>query len=105
LPTETFDTITEDEAMDILMTDVEIARMQLAKAFPWVLGLDDARLHVLYELCFWIGIGGVGKFKKMLACIRVQDWEGASKNLLDSLLYKQVPRRTKELAKILLEGQ
>jgi lysozyme len=104
LPSETFDKITEDEAMDILMTDVEIAKMQLAKTFPWVLGLDDIRREILVEMVFQLGLGGVGKFKKMLNALREKDFDTASREMLNSLWYKQTPKRCKELSELMRTG-
>lgn len=96
--------ITEDEAMDLLVTDLDIAKSQVASAFPWILGLDENRVSVLTEMAFQLGIGGVQKFKRMIAAIRDQDYETAANEMLNSSWHTQTPKRCEELARIMRTG-
>lgn len=96
--------ITEDEAMDILITDLDIAKSQVATAFPWSLRLDDVRLSVLIEMVFQLGIGGVQKFQKMLNAMREDDYDRAALEMLDSQWHVQTPSRCEELARIMRTG-
>lgn len=96
--------ITEDEALDILINDIDIAKAEIAKAFPWILGMDEIRLGILTEMVFQLGIGGVQKFPKMLNAIRMQDYATAAKEMLNSMWHHQTPNRCEELAEIMLNG-
>ena len=104
LPTETFDVITKEEAMDLLLADMENAKTQLAKTFPWVLGLDETRRDILIEMVFQLGIGGVSKFKRMLTALRERDYDTAADEMLDSLWARQTPKRCKKLSELMKTG-
>jgi len=96
--------ITKNEAMAMLVTDLDAAKSQVASAFPWILRLDDMRLSVIYEMTFQLGIGGVKKFKKMLTALREDDFDRAALEMLDSDWYNQTPKRCEELARIMRTG-
>ena len=56
---------------------------------------------VLVNMCFNMGSPRVSKFQKMLAALEVQDYQTASKEMLDSRWARQVPNRARELAEIM----
>jgi len=56
---------------------------------------------VLVNMCFNMGSPRVSKFQKMLAALEVQDYQKASKEMLDSRWARQVPNRARELAEIM----
>ena len=56
---------------------------------------------VLVNMCFNMGSPRVSKFQKMLAALEVQDYQTASKDMLDSRWARQVPNRARELAEIM----
>ena len=89
----------------MLDNDIAYVKEHMAIAFPFILGMDDMRRDVLFEMCYQLGIVGVLKFKKMLAAIRDKDFAAASKAMLDSEWHKQTPERCKELAAIMLTGK
>jgi lysozyme len=66
--------------------------------------LDDIRFAALVDLCFNIGIGGISKFKKMLAALKANDYTTASSELLNSIYAEQVPSRAIELADMFRTG-
>lgn len=96
--------ITEDEAMDLLVTDLDRAKAEVATAFPWSIRLDDVRQSVLIEMAFQLGIGGVQKFKKMINALREDDYTRAADEMLNSNWYNQTPKRCKELSEIMRNG-
>ena len=53
---------------------------------------------------FNIGIYGLKKFQKMWQAILKEDWEQASKEMLDSLWAKQVGKRAIRLAEKMHKG-
>ena len=64
------------------------------------LNLHQETKNVIVEMVFQLGVGGVGKFKKMWEALRHQDYNKASKEMLDSRWAKQTPRRAEELSAI-----
>ena len=54
--------------------------------------------QVIIEMVFQLGIGGVGKFKKMWAALDNEDYEEASNQMLDSRWAKQTPARCGKLS-------
>jgi lysozyme len=97
--------ISEDEAMYMLKNDIDPVKEGVAQAFPWILGLDDARKDVLYEMAFQLGVNGLSGFKAMLVAVRDKDWPSASKSMLQSAWHTQTPNRCEELAEIMLTGE
>ena len=64
------------------------------------LNLHQETKNVIVEMVFQLGVGGVGKFKKMWEALRHQDYNKASKEMLDSRWAKQTPGRAEELSAI-----
>ena len=52
-------------------------------------------------MCFNMGSPRVSKFKKMLGALKVQDYQTASKEMLDSKWANQVPNRARRLSEIM----
>ncbi len=67
--------------------------------------LDDVRQAVLIDMAFNMGVNGLLKFKATLAAINAEDWESASKDMLNSLWASQVQTRATSLAKMMLTGE
>ena len=64
------------------------------------MNLDDKAREVIIEMVFQLGVGGVGKFKKMWEALR-KDYGEASFQMMDSRWAKQTPRRAEDLSKIM----
>ncbi|MDV0678305.1 glycoside hydrolase family protein [Citrobacter freundii] len=86
--------ITEDEANTLLDKDIGIARTQVR-----TLGLDlpPDWEEFMIIMVFQLGIGGVRKFKKMLAALKDKNWKEAIRQAKDSLWYKQTKNRVDEM--------
>jgi|TARA_R100000808_G_C2127847_1_gene137718 lysozyme len=54
--------------------------------------------QVIIEMVFQLGIGGVGKFKKMWSALDTEDYGEASFQMMDSLWAKQTPNRAEKLS-------
>ena len=90
----------------IFKEDVDKAEESLKKNLPDIYNsLDANRQLVLLDVCFNLGIGGLLKFKNMLAALRKNDYALAADELLNSAYAKQVPQRAKENAEILRTGE
>ena len=97
--------ISKEVAELLLKQDLEIAEKQVKNNFVWWPKLDDARLGVLIEMCYNLGILGLCGFKKMLAAVEMGDYKRAAKEMLDSKWAFQVKGRAVELAKIMETGE
>lgn len=56
---------------------------------------------VIIEMVFQLGIGGVSKFKSMLAALNESNYTLAAEQMINSNWHKQTPKRCEELAKIM----
>jgi len=63
--------------------------------------LNDKAREVIIEMVFQLGIGGVGKFKKMWEALRKKDYGEASFQMMDSRWAKQTPNRAESLSKVM----
>lgn len=96
--------ITDSQCAMLLTTDASNARREVLDNMPWADTLSQTRMDVLIELAFWIGIAGLLKFKHMISDLRCGNYEDACQDLMQSKLYDEIPKRTGELAQLLLEG-
>ena len=90
--------ITEQEADYLLRNDIDRCIVELRSHFKW---FDESPVHIqgsLIELCFWLGLTRLRKFKRMLSALAKQNYEQASDELVDSLLFRQIPGRTQIIA-------
>ena len=94
--------ITTQQAELLFDDDIRTAKQEIAgKMLYFVVKLPAEKYGVLIELVFWIGIGKVLGFKKMLSALKAEDWNKAADELLDSRLGREYPTRTGELADVL----
>ena len=56
--------------------------------------------HVIVEMVYQLGIGGVGKFNNMWTALNDADYYTASQEMQDSRWHKQTKKRCESLAKI-----
>jgi lysozyme len=91
--------ITEAEAMALLDNDIVRVKAQLTKALPWLQG--DNVQRALGNMTFQMGLGGVLKFKKMLAALQVKDYTAARREALDSAWARQTPQRAKRVTDLM----
>jgi len=97
--------ITPDEADLLLANDVAHASKMLEQSLPWTQGLDDARLGVLLNMTFNMGIGSLMQFRTTLGKIQSGDYAGAAKAMLDSKWAEQVGGRAYRLSIQMESGQ
>lgn len=86
--------LTEVEADKLLSCDLAHAVIQVQS-----LGLNvpDDWNDFLIIMVFQLGLGGVLKFRKMLAALEVQSYKEAIKQVEDSLWYRQTPNRVNDM--------
>ena len=97
--------ISKEVAELLLMQDIEIALKQVKNVFQFWPKLTDARLFVLVDMCYNLGLTNLCGFKKMLAATEQGDYQTAAKEMLASKWAAQVDRRAVELSKIMEKGE
>ena len=90
--------ITEDEALYLLQNDLDRIYKELRSNFSWFERLDSYRQEVLMNMCFNMGISRLKTFRRMIAALRIRDYQEAAKEMLDSLWAKQVGVRAVRLS-------
>lgn len=97
--------VSDAEIDDMLANDISNVNSQLMLNLPLYSKLDTVRAMVLCNMAFNMGFHGLLEFRRALACMEKQDWEGAAKEILDSQWAKQVGDRAERLAKQLTTGE
>ncbi|MGY5463450.1 glycoside hydrolase family protein [Citrobacter koseri] len=78
-------------AWDIDRTKRDVATLGLSLPKDW----EDFMIIMTFQL----GLGGVKKFKKMIAALKAQNWKEAINHAKDSLWYRQTPNRLNDMIK------
>jgi len=84
--------ITRDEALELLESDIAIAERRLSNIFPAWRSLDEVRQLAMLNLTFNLGYK-LADFKRFLHAAKSGDWEKAADQLIQSRWYKQVRLR------------
>jgi len=97
--------ITQVEAEYLLDNDIDAAKKQYEQLPGWVKSkCNEIRREVIIEMIFQLGLGGVLKFKKMLAAIQAGDFDKAAEEMLASRWHEQTPARCEELSERMRAG-
>jgi len=91
--------ITKAESKNIVKARLEGIWDELAQD-EWITELPEPVRAVLIEMAFQLGMNGLSKFKKMWLALKLNDFESAAEEMLDSLWAKQTPERAQELSDI-----
>ena len=97
--------ITEDEARFLCQNDVDIVEQELARKFPFIVGLDDVRIRVLLDMAFNLGIPRLSAFSNMWGALEDGDYKKAAVEMLDSRWARQVGRRATNLSQMMETGE
>lgn len=89
---ETFTTLTREQALDILDSDIMIAERRLTNILPSWRSLDEVRQRAALNLVFNLGYK-LADFKRFLHAAKSGDWEKAADHLTQSRWYRQVKLR------------
>lgn len=97
--------LTEEEIDDVLDDDITEKSIDLFRALPWVMGLDEVRKAVLTDMAFNLGIAGLLQFKNTLAAVKEKRWQDAAQGMLASRWADQVGVRSLRLADMMRTGR
>ena len=89
--------ITEESCYELFQTDVQIAIDGCEAIYDNWNNLSQEMQHVLVNMCFQLGQGGLSNFKNFKAAIETENWKSAAAEMLDSRWAKQTPERAQRL--------
>ena len=90
--------ISEDRCYELFQQDVQIAIDGCGAIYENWEELPQEAQHVLTNMCFQLGQGGLSKFKNFRAAIEDNDFQRASVEMLDSRWNRQTPERAQRLS-------
>lgn len=90
--------LTDMEVDQILTTDLNQA-IDDARKFIDAESINEEAFHVVVDMAFNLGLPKLMAFQNFQAALRENDYVKASFEMLDSLWAKQLPNRSKRLAK------
>ena len=82
----------------MLQNDINERISLLAHAYPWFMGLDEARQGVLVNMSFQLGMDGLAGFVNTLELIRTGAYDKAAAAMLKSKWATQTPERAARMA-------
>jgi len=85
--------IDKAEALYLLQNDITECIEDLRTIFENWHKIDDIRKKALVDMRFNLGPAGFRSFKKMIAAIKRNDYLEASKQMVDSVWYRQIGHR------------
>jgi len=88
--------LTEEECDAILKIRVRNLISQV-KSSLYYLEIEDEAWEILYNMAFNLGLNGLLKFKKMIQCLKNEDYKQAAAEGRDSLWYRQVTNRAERM--------
>lgn len=97
--------ISKDYAYQLLDADIKNATDNLIQALPWATNLDEARLSVLIDMSFNMGILKLLTFHNTLNDIKNGNYESAAERLEKSDWATEVGQRATNLIRILRTGE
>jgi len=98
--------ISRKEAELMLHNDIMKAMESLIKIFgqDFLDGITKARQMALVNMMFNLGETRFRQFKRMISCIKDNDWEQAAAEAMDSFWAKQGKARAVRICSLLKEG-
>lgn len=98
-------TTTEKESLEFMRQRISDSIVKLSSTYPIAWSkCNQQRQAILISMVYQLGLTGVSKFKKMWSAIESNNFEEASKQMLDSLWAKQTKNRALRHAKTMKDG-
>jgi lysozyme len=95
--------LSHDEVVYLLESDIRRATA-LAEQFPWFSSLDEIRQAAVIDLCFNLG-NKIAHFVNFASAMKVNAFDVAGDELMDSLWYRQVTRRGPRIVGMIKTGK
>ena len=88
----------EDICDMILERKIAELKLRINQKFPFYDDMPEIVQDVIIEMCYQMGVSGFSKFKKTIEYFMRKDYNGASREMLDSRWASQTPNRAKKLS-------
>lgn len=88
--------MSKEVAEKILNLKVARLRKRVPECLPWLASKPQSVQDPILEMAYQLGIAKLLGFKYTLQCIEAGDYAQAAKNLRESLLYRQTPKRVED---------
>lgn len=88
--------MSKEVAEKILNLKVARLRKRVPECLPWLASKPQSVQDTILEMAYQLGIAKLLGFKYTLQCIEAGDYAQAAKNLRESLLYRQTPKRVED---------
>lgn len=89
--------ISEERCYELFEEDVQVAIGGCAKIYDNWEELPQEAQHILVNMCFQLGRGGLGKFKNFKAAVEDHNFTLAAIEMIDSRWANQTPERAERL--------
>ena len=89
-----------DIAKEILQRKLDLLIKRVNNRFSWVSKAPEPIQNVVYNMCYQMGVSGFSKFKKTIQYLIDEDYNSASREMLESRWSRQTPNRSIELSNI-----
>ena len=96
--------LSEDEVMYLLKGDIDDALQECQRLIPNWRVMNGVRKQVMVNMAFNLGMPRLLGFKRMMAALRIGDYEKAAIEMKDSKWARQVGDRALELAEMMDRG-
>ncbi len=93
--------IDEEMAILLLKHRLKLKINEVNKEFAYLDINESLVWDMLYLMSYQLGVAGIKKFKNMLQAIKEKKYKEVYKQALDSLWYKQTPKRALEVVGII----
>ena len=97
--------ITEEQALRIMMDDVDTIEDELDRQIDWFWELDPVRQAVLVCMAYQMGVPGLLRFRNTLLNIKAGNYAQAAKGMRASLWAQQTPGRAERMVKAMETGE
>lgn len=97
--------ITQEQAEELLVSDIEDAIDDAKEVIPSFFSLDQVRKTVLVNMAFNLGRKRLSGFHRMIDAVGIGDYLTASLEMMASRWARQVKGRAKELAQRMRTGE
>ena len=89
--------ISEERCYELFEEDVQVAIGGCAKIYDNWEELPQEAQHILVNMCFQLGQGGLSRFKNLKIAIEDFQWKKAAEEMMDSRWANQTPERAERL--------
>nr|DAJ80809.1 MAG TPA: Tail associated lysozyme [Caudoviricetes sp.] len=96
--------MSREVAEEILNLKVTKLRKRVPECLSWLASKPQSVQDTILEMAYQLGIAKLLGFKYTLQCIEAGNYAQAAKNLRESLLYRQTPKRVEDYIRGLRDG-